>query len=493
MSIATAVKALVPTYLRRGGKPKPPAAQPVAESPPLKASYDLAGDGTWNANHWAVSDSYDADSANSLSVRQRLVTRSRQETANNGYVDGMTTTHADYLIRSGPTLQVLTGADGFNTAVETVWQQWSAAIQLRRKLWVMAHAKVQDGEPIGIVRENPRVPHPVTLDIVVCETEQCQTPMLPWDEVGYIDGIKFDQWGNPEHYDLLPHHPGSAWGYLSAEPEHVPADWVLHWFLAKRGGQHRGVPELTATHNLGAAGRRHRESTLAAGEAAASISAIVKTQASPDIVPRSLAAPWSSVPMQKNAFIALPALYDMMQMRAEHPNATYNEFQTRIIGEEGRPLSMPYSVSACDHSNDSYASGKLNHQPWFIRMDNDRMDCNDLVLDKAFAKFWRFACLAYGWNADPDRPPAHRWAWPRHPVADVESEANANKTKLSSGQTTLTRLYDDYGLDYETEIVQMAADFGFTVPEMKKLLAQAIFTNGNPLPGDRPQAAGGVT
>jgi hypothetical protein len=181
----------------------------------------------------------------------------------------MTTTHADFLVRSGPTLQVLTGQAGFNTAVETIWAQWATAIQFRRKLWVMAHAKTQDGEPIAIIRENPRVAHPVTLDLVVCETEQCQTPLLPYGERGYIDGIKFDQWGNPEWYDLLYEHPGSSWSYsASLEAEKVPADWVLHWFLMKRGGQHRGIPELTSTHNLGAAGRRHRESTLAAAEAA---------------------------------------------------------------------------------------------------------------------------------------------------------------------------------------------------------------------------------
>jgi hypothetical protein len=108
-------------------------------------------------------------------------------------------------------------------------------------------------------------------------------------------------------------------------------------------------------------------------------------------------------------------------------------------------------------------------------------------------QFWRFAVLTYGWNADPDQPPQHRWNWPKHPVADVEAEANATKTKLSSGQTTLTRVYEDAGLDFEEEVVVMAGNYGLPVPEMRKLLCQAIFTNGNPLPGDRPQVnQGGV-
>ena len=36
------------------------------------------------------------------------------------------------------------------------------------------------------------------LDIVLIETEQRQTPMLPFSVPGYIDGIKLDEFGNSE-------------------------------------------------------------------------------------------------------------------------------------------------------------------------------------------------------------------------------------------------------------------------------------------------------
>lgn len=45
---------------------------------------------------------------------------------------------------------------------------------------------------------NPKVRHAVRLDIVLIETEQCQTPMLPFSVPGYIDGIKFDEFENSE-------------------------------------------------------------------------------------------------------------------------------------------------------------------------------------------------------------------------------------------------------------------------------------------------------
>ena len=454
----------------------------------FQGDYDAANDGTWNANHWAAADSYDADSANSKSVRASLVARSRQEHRNNGYMDGAETTHADYLVRTGPTLQVLTAQAGFNTAVETIWQQWTEAVFFRRKLHCMAEAKTRDGEPLAIIRDNPRVRHPITLDFVPIETEQCQTPMLPWGEVGYIDGMKFDQWGNVEWYDILRQHPGGQWAYTAGtEPDRVPADWVMHWFRMRRPGQHRGVPEFSSTLNLGAGSRRHRESTIASAETAANYTAVLHTQLSPDIPVKRLAAPFSTMPIQKNTFTALPSGYELDQMRSENPNATYGEFHRHNIQEQGRPLSMPYSVSACDHSQDSFASGKLNHQPWFIRLDDDRLDCNDTCLERLFAKFWRYAVLVYGWNADPESPPKHRWSWPRHPVADVQAEALANETRLKTGQVTPTRLYDEYGLDFETEVEQMAKDYGLDVAGMKALLCQALFGNGNPTKPPMPE------
>ena len=174
-------------------------------------------------------------------VRAELVRRSRQEHKNNGYMDGAETTHADYLVRGGPTLQVLTAVDGFNTAVETIWQQWTEAVFFRRKLHCMAEAKTRDGESLAIIRDNPRVRHPITLDFVPIETEQCQTPMLPWGEVGYIDGMrKFDQWGSVRVVRLSGSIPADVGLHGWHGAKRVPADWVMHWFRMRRPGQHRG-------------------------------------------------------------------------------------------------------------------------------------------------------------------------------------------------------------------------------------------------------------
>ena len=162
----------------------------------VRAKYDAAGSSDEFKNYWAASDSLDADSANSRQVREHLVRRSRYDTWNNGYSDGIAQTYATDVVGRGPKLRMQTNSESFNRMVEMAWVQWTKEIQFRRKLWCSAHAKHVDGEGIGILRRNRRMRHRVKLDWVLHETEQCQTPYLPYGVPGYIDGIEFDKFGN---------------------------------------------------------------------------------------------------------------------------------------------------------------------------------------------------------------------------------------------------------------------------------------------------------
>lgn len=472
------------TILDSRGNPFPTPSAPrqdlSASQPPqraIHASFDAAGDSTEFQNYWAAADALNADSAHSRAVRSRLVSRSRYEVGNNGYTDGMVQTHANYLISKGPTLRMQTNSKGFNALVEDRWKRWCKAVKLRRKMWCMAHAKVQDGEAFGLIRTNPGIRHEVKMDLVLMETEQCQTPMLPYDVVGYIDGIRFDEFDNPLWYDILPHHPGGHWDALNQKPEQVPAKFMLHWFQLRRPGQHRAVPEFRSTLQVGAGSRRMREATLGAVESAASWDVLLKTQMSPDVITDQV-APMSTLPLQKRMMVAMPMGWDASQMRSEHPNATYESFNKSQISEQGRPKSMPYNVAACDSSGYNYASGRLDHQTYFGSLDIERLDADDLLLDPLFELWFDEAAAINGWVNIPDMIPPHVWDWPKHPVADVKAEAQANDTKLRNGSMSLSRQYAEAGLDFEDEVEQMAKDYGVSVDEMRAMLRKQIFNAG---------------
>lgn len=460
----------------------------------IAARYDAASDSDEFRNYWANADRLDADSAHAPGVRARLVARSRYEVGNNGFADGMVQTYATDVVGVGPKLRMQTKDKAFNQAVERQWLRWCKAVQFRRKLWCQAHAKVQDGEAFGILRTNPLLAHPVKLDYVLVETEQCATPLLPHRAVGYVDGIKFDAWGNPVWYDILPYHPGGLWGFAGvAQPEHVPARFVTHWFLLRRPGQHRAVPEFRSTLQVGASSRRWREATVASAETAADLSVVMQTRLPPDNEADDV-APLSTVDFQKRMLMAMPAGWEGNQMKAEHPNATYEAFHRAQINEQARPKSMPYNKAACDSSSYNYASGRLDHQTYYATLDVDREDGNDLVLDPVFAVWFAEAALVFGWDWTPGEVPDHSWDWPKHPVADVDTEASANDKKLRHGGLSLSRLYSEAGLDFEEEIEQMAADYGLPVDEMRATLRSVIFVAaGGATSGSVDQPAAGGT
>lgn len=441
----------------------------------MKASYDAARTSTEYQNIWANADRLDADSAHSREVRHALISRSRYEVANNGYSDGIAQTYATDLIGVAPTLRMQTGSDGFNRIVELEWYRWTRAIQFRRKLWCMAHAKHVDGEAIAIKRRNPGVKHAVKLDLQVIEAEQCQTPYPPYGKDGHIDGIQFDQFGNPESYDILRTHPGDATHIPDLTPERIAADMVLHWFKLRRPGQHRAVPECASTLNAGAAARRWREATLAAAETAADFTLFLKTQFQPDSEEMQYATDFSQQEITKRMMTALPVGYDPFQMKAEHPTASYESFHKSLVNELARPRSMPYNKAACDSSSYNYSSGRLDHQTYYASLDVERADCNDLVMDSLFGTWFDLAVVVFGWlggNPDAIGPAAreHLWDWPKHRVADVESEANANQTALQSGQLFPHQLFSDAGLDFEDELEKAATSFGVPVDDLRKRL-----------------------
>lgn len=440
----------------------------------IRAGYDAAGEQDSMRRYWAGADALDADSANSRAVRQKLVSRSRYEFDNNPYYAGIVRTHANYLIGTGPKLRMQTGNKPFNDAVEAIFKQWAAAIQLQVKLGYLAQAKTRDGEGIGIVATNPRLRTRVKLDIRTVETEQCQTPGLWFFDENYIDGIKFDDFGNPLWYDILPSHPGSVGSAaVYDDPVPVPADFVLHWFRQERPGQHRGIPELTSSLNCGAAFRRLRDATLMANELAADFAVLLHTTMAPDDA--DMATPYSTAEINKGMITALPFQYDAKQLEAKHPNSTYAEFHKSQVSEQARPLNMPYNVAACDSSSYNYASGRLDHQTYFSSLDVERENLVVQVLDKLFLLWWPEVVAEYSFNSPPGSIPAHTWDLPQHPVADVRAAAIANNFNLRNGSTTIPQLASDAGYDAE-EQAQAAADyFGISVEELKSRQLDALF------------------
>ena len=428
----------------------------------LRARYDAASLTDDNRRHWAAADGLSANAANSPEVRRILRNRARYEVANNSYARGIVLTLANDVVGTGPRLQIRTGDQEADRRIETEFMRWSVAVGLAEKLRTMRVARAQDGEAFAILVSNPRLASPVTLDLRLVEAEQIATPDLHPLADNAVDGIVFDESGNPVEYHLLKQHPGET-RIVSASPydyDRIPAESVIHWFRCDRPGQARGIPDIMPALPLFAQLRRFTLAVLAAAETAADFAGILYTDA-PAGGEADAAEPFEPIELEKRALLTMPGGWKMSQMEAEQPSTSYGEFKRELLNEIARCLSMPYNVAACDSSSYNYASGRLDHQTYFKAIRVEQSHLERTALDRILAAWLDEAALLPGVLPSGLPPIAqwdHQWIWEGREHVDPAKEASAQATRLASHTTTLAEEYARRGLDWEEQLRQRAKE-----------------------------------
>jgi lambda family phage portal protein len=425
----------------------------------LRARYDAAETNDENRRHWAMADGLSADAAAAPGVRRILRNRTRYEVANNTYARGMVSTLANDCVGTGPRLQMTGLGRDLAREVERKFATWAKAAGLAEKLRTLRMAKATDGEGFGLLITNPRLSNPVKLDLRLVEAEQVASPMAAVIDPYQIDGIHFDEYGNPTKYEVLREHPGGR-SHLTLSPLVIPADKVVHYFTPERPGQRRGIPELTAALPLFAQLRRWTLAVLAAAETAADMAAIMHTNGAASAEEAAKAEEFERIEFERRAILTLPEGWDVTQMDAKHPTSTYAEVKREILNEIARTINMPYNVAACNSSGYNYSSGRLDWQIYgrSIGVDRERMEAQ--VLEDIFAAWFREGVLVEGYFSQPLRltttDTAHAWRWDGFSHIDPESEAKADDIRLANGSTDLSEIYAAKGYDWEERLEMRA-------------------------------------
>jgi lambda family phage portal protein len=450
--------------------PPPPAA--VQPRRAVVARYDAAERSRDTERHWIEADPLSSRAANNVQVRRTLRMRARYEVANSSYLKGIVETLANDTIGTGPRLQLLTPNAEANRAIEAAFSCWAQEIGLPEKLRTMRKARAQDGEAFGRLVTNPALKCPVRLDLKLYEADQVATPVyFPFDPRA-VDGIRFDDHGNPTEYHVLPYHPGDL---VHLAPygafERVPADLMVHWFRVDRPGQSRGVPDITPALPLFAQLRRYTLAVIAAAETAADFSAVLETDAPADDSDDD-SVPMERFEIEKRMMATLPAGWKLNQLRAEQPTTTYPQFKAEILNEAARCLNMPFNVAAGNSSGYNYSSGRLDHQVYYKSLKVDQSQAETVVLDPLLAEWLGEAALALPGlipQGLTDWP--HQWFWDGAEHVDPQKEADAQATRLKSRTTTYAREFARQGRDWQAEFRQIAAEqaemkaLGITPPD----------------------------
>ncbi len=212
----------------------------------LQGRYDAAQTTPENRGSWASADDLGPQTANNALVARTIRRRARYERDNSGILSGLTRTMSVDFLGCGPRLSLNSTAETYDDAhqVELAWAAWCKAVGLTEKLRLMVEPTPVDGEEFGVMFTNPAAPNPVKLDVRVIEPEQVTFggfgPFTVEMMIDRVDGIEFDQLGNPVAYHILRKHPGDGYSYnlvLGQKVDVTPAKYVLHWFRPVRPGQ----------------------------------------------------------------------------------------------------------------------------------------------------------------------------------------------------------------------------------------------------------------
>jgi len=447
----------------------------------VRARYDAAQTNEENRRHWGAADGLSAVSANAPEIRRVLRNRSRYEVANNSYARGIVRTLANDVVGTGPRLQMLTPNPEVNRRIEQAFAAWAKAVGLAARLRTARMARCTDGEVVGLLVSNPKLTTPVQLDLRLLEADQLATPDLFAPTSNAVDGIVFDGAGNPTEYHVLRHHPGEVTSQAgwSLEYDRYPASSVLHWYLAERPGQVRGVPEILPALPLFAQLRRYTLAVIAAAETAADFAGILYTDA-PAGGEADEADPWDTIELERRALVTVPGGWKMGQLDAKQPTTTYGDFKREILKEIARCLNMPHNVAAGDSSGYNYASGRLDHQVYDLAIRVDRHHCEQVILDPILAAWFVEAALIPGFL--PGRLAEifswpHQWFWDGREHVDPAKEANAQETRLRNNTTTLAEEYAKKGRDWEEALRQRAKEL-----ELMRELGLPLGNDGKPQP-----------
>jgi len=423
-----------------------------------RGGFDSAETTPLNRRHWAQADNLSADSAASPEVRKTLRNRARYEVANNSYARGIVLTLANDTVGTGPRLQMLTGDDDANRAIEGQFSSWAAATCLAEKLRTMRMARAQDGEAFAILATNPKIDHAIQLDLRLIEADQIASPLSSFLKANEIDGVVLDRHGNPVSYRVLNSHPGDSSADFSLTTRTVPAWSMVHLYREERPGQHRGIPEIAPALPLFAQLRRFTLAVLTAAESAADFAGILYTDA-PAGGESENVEPMDLIELRRNMLLTMPSGWKMGQLDPKQPATTYAEFKHEVLNEIARCLNMPYNIAAGNSSGYNYASGRLDHQTYYKSIRVEQAFMASRILDRILAAWLLEYGLVFGFlSGDTRALPPHQWFWDGMEHVDPSKEAKAQETRLKSNTTTLAHEYARQGRDWEMELRQIARE-----------------------------------
>ena len=368
-----------------------------------------------------------------------------------------------------------------NNAIESAWDRWGATMadasgrqSFRDICRVAVLAAARDGEVICRLVRGTSAANPFGLALQLLDADRLDTQFNRPAENGSPAirmGVEIDAYGRAVAYWLRNRHPGDTYdaaGTIRGDVRtRVPAQDIVHAYIADRPEQLRGVPWMHASMARLNQQAGYEEAALVAARVGASKMGFIT---SPDGDATTLADAEEPdtgtlyTDAEAGTFGTLMPGQQFTPFNPDYPTAMYAEFVKANLRGIASGLGVAYHALANDLEGVNFSSirsGTLEErdhwmavQAWF----------SERFLEPIFRE-WIASALAFGQiklgqgGALPlsklDKFSAHvftgrRWEWV-DPLKDIEADITAVNAGLQSPQRVAAKL----GRDYEDLLVEL--------------------------------------
>lgn len=419
-----------------------------------------------------------------------LRARSRDLERNNEWVRGfLRTLENNVLGETGITLQMrVREADGrfdeiANDRIETAWWQWSrpgrcdasGRYSLRDLTRIILRTMARDGEVLVRKMRNSG-----TLRLQVLESDFLDESLHRREANGNMIrfGVEMDGMRRPVAYHLKSAHPGDTYGAPGATRTRVPADEIVHLFVADRPDQSRGFPWTCASMPRLKMLDGYAEAELVAARTGASRMGFF-TKKTPDGWAGEIGGDGNlSMDASPGTIEELPQGVEFQSWDTNHPNSGYGDYVKSILRGVASSLGISYNTLSSDLEGVNYSSiraGLLEEREVWKCLQRFLIEH---LMEPIFEEWLTLELLSGRlglpyekmWKFNVPEFQGRRWAWV-DPKKDMEAAILSVRSGMSSLRAEIAKnggdIYDVFRSQQADK--DLAAQMGIHLPELEDM------------------------
>jgi lambda family phage portal protein len=427
-------------------------------------------------NDWATATGASVDSEVRGGYRI-LRNRARELVRNNDHVRNAKRKIANNVIGAGFAMQSQCKySNGIldertNTLIEDAWNEWCEAqncdvsgrltfAQIQRLAY---ESMVESGDVlIRIVRKkfgNSQIP--IALEIIESDQLADDWTFVNKENNNNIRmGVELDEWKRPVAYWIRKYHPGDyAFNYASGnvfQPERVDASDIIHLFNTERPGQTRGITWFYSTLIRAKNISEYEKALMVRARFEACLMAF-KTTPDPQMNQDPYNPSIVSEYLEPGLIKQLPPGDTITPYSPPSSFANAVQYLDSQHRGAGIGLGLPYESYTGDFSKTNYSSGRMSElesrRNWKIL----QQDMKNAFHIRIFKVWLESAVLSQAINlpryfTNPKYYCCPKFFPPGFSTVDIEKEVGANAEGIKTGQTTLTKVLADLGVDIEESL-----------------------------------------